>query len=318
MRSPSVRPVALTTALLASMVLLPCAATAQFSGADTLYAGGALGFTYRQTPIPIYSGVFAAEGDALLPDGSLPPGQTEAVGGGMGMVTPDSVATAIYAIKDNGNDTYDVGLAVLRTFGPLQPGAYPINVQTGAALFIFIDDAASVALPDTLDAATIIQWFQDLPAAHKFVSLTGSISVSTVSADTLAGTFTGSAADIDNVLLIVNVTAGHFALRGLDPMLATPDLPPAAPAALSVAPNPFNPRTSLAFTLPRAQHLEAAVYDVTGRRVRVLHDGVVGAGPQRLEWDGGNDDGVRMGAGVYLARIRGDGWQRSAKLTLLP
>jgi hypothetical protein len=291
---------------------------AQFSGADTLYAGGALGFTYRQTPIPIYNGVFDVEGDALLPDGSWNPGQTEAVGGGMGLVTPDSVATALYALRDNGNDTYDVSLAVVRTFGPLQAGVYPINVQTGTALFIFIDDAVSVALPDTLDTATIIQWFQDLPAAHKFVSVSGSISVSTVSADTLAGTFVGTASDIDNVFLLISVTNGHFQLRGLDPTLAAPDLLPGAPAALAVAPNPFNPRTSISFDLPCAQNVEAIVYDVTGRRVRVLHDGGMGEGRQRLDWDGGDDAGVRMGAGVYLVRVRGDAWQHSAKLTLLP
>ncbi len=318
MRSHPIRPTTLAMASLATLLMLPCAALAQFSGADTLYAGGAVGFTYRQTPIPIYSGVFDVEGDALLPDGSWNPGQTEAVGGGMGMVTPDSVATAIYAIKDNGDATYDVGLAFLRTFGPLQPGIYPINVQTGSALFVFIDDAAMVALPDTLDVPTIIQWFQDLPADHKFVSLSGSISVSTVSADTLAGTFSGTASDIDNVFFLISVTNGHFELRGLDPLLATPDLLPVVPLALTVAPNPFNPRTSISFDLPRAQDVEAGIYDVSGRLVRVLQRGAMAEGRQRLDWDGSNDGGVRMGAGVYLVRVRGEGWRHSAKLTLLP
>jgi hypothetical protein len=318
MRSLFIRPVVLTTALLGTLLILPCAALAQFSGADTLYAGGALGFTYRQTPFPIYSGVFDVEGDALLPDGSWNPGQTEAVGGGMGMVTPDTVATALYALQDNGNDTYDVSLAVLRTLGPLQPGTYPIDVQAGTALFIFIDDAVSVALPDTLDAAIIIQWFQDLPAAHKFVSISGSVSVSTVSADTLAGTFSGTASDIDNVFFLINVTDGHFALRGLNQTVATPDLLPGAPAALTVAPNPFNPRTSISFDLPRAQNVVAGVYDLTGRRVRVLHDGVLGGGRQTLDWDGGGSDGARVGAGVYLVKVKGEGWQHTTKLTLLP
>ncbi len=318
MRSPFSRSAVMTVALLGFVLILPGVARAQFSGADTLYAGGAVGFTYRQTPFPIYSGLFDVEGDALLPDGGWNPGQTEAVGGGMGLVTADSVATAVYAIQDNGDQTYDVALAFVRTLGPLQPGSYPINVQTGAGVFIFIDDAATVALPDTLDVPTVIQWFQDLPAAHKFASLSGTITVSTVSADTLAGTFTGTAADIDNVFLIIAVSAGHFELRGLDPLLATPDALPAAPAALSVAPNPFNPRTTLAFDLPRAQNVAAAIYDLAGRRVRQLHDGAMGEGAHRLAWDGTADDGTRMGAGVYLARVKGTGWQRAAKLTLLP
>jgi hypothetical protein len=318
MRSRLIRPAALTTALLATVCLLPGAVRAQFSGADTLYAGGAVGFTYRQTPIPIYSGVFDVEGDALLPDGSWNPDQTEAVGGGMGLVTPDSVATAIYAIKHNTDDTYDVSLTVLRTFGPLQPGTYPVSPQTGSALYVFIDDAVSVALPDTLDTPTIIQWFQDLPAAHKFVSVTGSITVSTASADTLAGTFLGTATDIDNVFFLVAVTNGRFALRGLDPLLAAPDQVPGAPPSLAVAPNPFNPRTAIAFDLARAQNVTAGVYDLAGRQVRLLHAGSLAAGRQRLEWDGLDDGATRAGAGVYLVRVAGEGWLRTAKATLLP
>jgi hypothetical protein len=307
----------LTTALLVAALLLPGLAAAQFSGADTLYAGGAVSFTYRQTPFPIYSGVFAVEGEALLPDGGWTPGQTMAVGGGMGLITPDSVATAIYAIQDNGNDTYDVGLTVLRSFGPLQPGNFPVNAQTGAALFLFIDDAATVALPDTLDAPTIIQWFQDLPAAHKFVSLSGSITVSTVSADTLAGTFTGTATDIDNIFLLINVSSGTFALRGRDPLVATPDVVPVVPTLLTVAPNPFNPRTTIAFALGEAQYVSAEIYDLKGRRVKVLHRGSLAAGRQELTWGGVDESGARVGAGVYLVRVSGAGWQQSVKLTIV-
>ncbi len=175
-----------------------------------------------------------------------------------------------------------------------------------------------MTLPDTLDVPTVIQWFQDLPAAHKFVSITGNISVATVSADTLAGTFAGTASDIENVFLLVSVTAGHFELRGLDPLLAIPDLPPAAPTKLTASPNPFNPRTSIVFDLPRAQHVGAGIYDLTGRLVTVLHDGAAGEGRQTLDWDGVNGEGMRMGAGVYLVKVRGEGWQRSTKLTLLP
>jgi hypothetical protein len=318
MSSHLIRPVALVVTLLTTILLLPGLAGAQFSGADTLYAGGAVGFTYRQTPFPIYSGEFAVAGDALLPDGGWNPGQTAAVGGGMGLVTADSVATVVYAIQDNGNDTYDVSLTVVRTFGVLQPGTFSVDVQTGTALFVFIDDAATVALPDTLDAPSVIQWFQDLPAAHKFVSLSGTITVSTVSADTLAATFQGTAADIDNVFLLINVSDGHLELRGRDPLLATIGEPPFAPAMLTVTPNPFNPRTTITFDLAQAQAVAADIYDLAGRRVRALHRGDLGAGRQRFDWDGTDDGAVRLGAGVYLVRVSGSNWSQATKLTLLP
>lgn len=324
MRSrPRFAVVALTTPMVLALTVIMItllgapSAQAQFAGADTLYAGGALGFSYRQTPFPFYSGVLDIEGDAFLPDGGWNPDQTEAVGGGMGMMTPDSVATGVYAVRDNGNQTYDVGLAVLRTLGPLQPGVYPIDIQAGTAAFFFIDDAATVALPDTLDAAALIAWFMDLPAAHKFVSLTGNLSVSVVSADTLAGTFTGTATDIDNLAFLINVTGGRFALRGLDTTLPVSELVSLQPT-VRVAPNPFNPRTEIGFSLPIAQHVGVQVYDLGGRRVRTLHDGVLAAGPQKLSWDGRGERGNAVGAGVYLVKVTGAGWQHSARMTYLP
>ena len=65
--------------VLASLVVLLAIlpARAQIADPDTLYDAGSLSFSYVQTPFPNYSGSFAAEGDGLLPDGTLPPGATD-------------------------------------------------------------------------------------------------------------------------------------------------------------------------------------------------------------------------------------------------
>ncbi|MBK6900739.1 MAG: hypothetical protein IPH09_16305 [bacterium] len=49
-------------------------------------------------------------------------------------------------------------------------------------------------------------------------------------------------------------------------------------------PNPFNPQTSIAFTLPSDGPGPVAVYDLQGRLVRSLHEGDLAAGPTR--WPG--------------------------------
>ena len=73
-----------------------------------------------------------------------------------------------------------------------------------------------------------------------------------------------------------------------------------APSLGLAGPNPFRSRTALALSLPQAGHVSAALYDVLGRRVAVLHDGPLGAGAHRFEIDGSG-----LPAGVYVARVVG-------------
>jgi hypothetical protein len=68
-------------------------------------------------------------------------------------------------------------------------------------------------------------------------------------------------------------------------------------------PNPFSHGTSIAYGLPRAQSMRLAVYDVSGRLVRVLVDGVTPAGEQTIQWDRRDSGGRVMPGGVYLYRL---------------
>jgi len=302
-------------AALAALIVIPAAA--QIADPDTLYDAGSISFDYVQTPFPNYSGTFAAEGDGLNPDGTWPPGVTEAVGGGSAIATLDTVATVLYGAIANADGTFDSVLVALKTIGPLTAGTYPVDITNGTAIFGFIDDAENFDLPDTLDNDSIMEWLLDLPAAHKLISASGSIQVAGVSADTLYGTFSGTTVDLDNSFFFVNVNDGQFALSGADVHTAALDTPVAAPV-VRAWPNPFNPRTSVVFSLPEAGSVEAVVYDLAGRRVRTLHRGVLVAGEHRLQWAGGDERGDRVAAGVYLVRVVGGDWQRSVKVTLAP
>ena len=70
-------------------------------------------------------------------------------------------------------------------------------------------------------------------------------------------------------------------------------------AALRVAPNPFNPTTTIDFSLPRESRVSLHVYDVAGRDVATLIEGVRPAGGQRAVFDGNG-----LGSGVYMAVLR--------------
>lgn len=57
------------------------------------------------------------------------------------------------------------------------------------------------------------------------------------------------------------------------------------------------------FDLPRADRVEVAVFDVTGRRVRSLGNRTYGAGSTTLVWDGRTESGSLAPSGVYFVRI---------------
>lgn len=301
--------------LLAALGVLAFAAgpvVAQDGGA--FYDAGAASFSFVQTPFPIYSGTFAAEGEAL-PEGGGLPASGQAVGGGMAPVTVDSLGTAVYAAADNGDGTWDVLFLALRTAGEPTPGSYPVDLESGTALFAFLDDAEVTAFPDTLDQDIVVDWLMNLPAAHKFASISGSIQIAGADADTLHGGFSGLCVDLDNMSFLVNVSGGQFALSGAA-ITAIPDA--GLTLDLRAYPNPFNPQTEIRFELPDAGHADVVIHDVAGRLVRTLHRGQLPAGPHGLVWNGLGDDGGTAPAGLYLATVRSGPWRQAVKLTLVP
>ena len=92
---------------------------------------------------------------------------------------------------------------------------------------------------------------------------------------------------------------------------------PAVPMLGSIAPNPFNPATTISFHMPTAQKARLAVYDAAGRRVRVLQDGWCAAGRNEIVWQGRDEQGGTVASGVYQVRLESGGIVRSRKLTLL-
>ncbi len=82
-------------------------------------------------------------------------------------------------------------------------------------------------------------------------------------------------------------------------------------------PNPFNPSTTLTFSLERSAELTLSIHDVEGRLVRRLASGFYATGAHSIEWDGRDDAGKALASAVYLARLNGGEWRSQAKLLLL-
>jgi hypothetical protein len=90
------------------------------------------------------------------------------------------------------------------------------------------------------------------------------------------------------------------------------------PALAQNIPNPFNPRTQIAFNLKTGgTHVSLAVFDVAGRLVRRLVDESLPAGDHLASWDGLNETGGQAESGIYLYRLEVDGKSVSRKMILL-
>jgi hypothetical protein len=97
-------------------------------------------------------------------------------------------------------------------------------------------------------------------------------------------------------------------------VLETDERPEAAPRefSLSAFPNPFNPTTTVSYSLPQREQVSLTLYDVTGRQVLQLRNEVQEAGVYREAVDGRN-----LPAGIYFARLQTTSFNRTHKLVLL-
>ena len=92
---------------------------------------------------------------------------------------------------------------------------------------------------------------------------------------------------------------------------------PASFALHPAYPNPFNPSTTLRYDLPEQAHARLVVYDLLGRKVKTLLEGVEGPGYEAVVWDGTDQAGRPISSGVYLIRIRADRFLQTRKMVYL-
>ncbi len=87
---------------------------------------------------------------------------------------------------------------------------------------------------------------------------------------------------------------------------------------LSCYPNPTNPRVSLYLDLPTSAKIKLEIFDLSGRCVRTLQNGMnYSAGSHKVEWDGKNDRGEPQSSGVYFAQIRSGKERASSSVVLI-
>ncbi|HOX24431.1 MAG TPA: FlgD immunoglobulin-like domain containing protein [Candidatus Krumholzibacteria bacterium] len=122
-----------------------------------------------------------------------------------------------------------------------------------------------------------------------------------------AGTFADGETE-DYLLLVAESTVG------------APPADPRLDSGLHLepgVPNPFNPRTEIAFLMTRSGPALVTVHDASGELVATLVDRLLVAGRHTVTWEGRTDGGQAVPSGIFLVRVASGGEVRTGKITLL-
>lgn len=82
--------------------------------------------------------------------------------------------------------------------------------------------------------------------------------------------------------------------------------------SVSAYPNPFNPTTQIRFSIPESGSVQLSVYDILGREVAIIMNGILTAGEHQATFDATN-----LSSGVYLYTLRAGNTVLTGKLLLV-
>ncbi len=82
-------------------------------------------------------------------------------------------------------------------------------------------------------------------------------------------------------------------------------------------PNPFNPATRIAFSIPSTQKVSLQIYDAQGKLVQTLLNKPMAAGRHEAEWNGLNRQNEAAASGVYFYLLQSGSFREMKKMILL-
>ena len=204
-------------------------------------------------------------------------------------------------------------------------GADPWGIDVtldGSKLVVSCEDDSNVHIIDTSDWSTTVVTLDagcdprdvDILDAEGYAFVAGGaiattdpvyviqLSDSTLKSSILVG------GNPNCVAVQAQMTSDDVGVGGDEPVVAL---------RLECHPNPFNPKTSIAYYMPEVGEADVAVYDASGRRIAVLTSGIEDAGEHVTHWNGTSDDGTAVASGVYFVRFDALGGRKTVKAVLL-
>lgn len=111
---------------------------------------------------------------------------------------------------------------------------------------------------------------------------------------------------------------GVYSIYTITGVEAVDAVPASARASIQrVYPNPFNPSTTIEFSVPKSGATSVRIFDLQGKAVATLVRETISAGVYRVRWNGKTDDGRDLSSGVYFASVESAGSRGSARLMMI-
>ena len=82
-------------------------------------------------------------------------------------------------------------------------------------------------------------------------------------------------------------------------------------------PNPFNPITSISFSTPTKQMIRIEIFDLHGRLINTIYEGIATPGEHTVRWDGTNSYHNSIPSGVYFYRLTSENYFKTRKMLYL-
>lgn len=183
--------------------------------------------------------------------------------------------------------------------------------------------APSVPLNFRFELPTLLAWQESSAVDFDYFTVYGSFSSQLDPSAVRIGHTTGLSMELANpVFPSYLLTATDFAGNEGEAAVigSTSDVPEAMPTVLRLypnQPNPFNPKTTIRYDVPKDGRVTLRVYDVRGALVSTLVDTVMPRGSHQIDWDGRGASGRGMASGSYVARLEAGGTVRILRMTVV-
>jgi hypothetical protein len=209
---------------------------------------------------------------------------------------PTSFGSLVYGPTSSGGNTYPPPASVNLTSTSQY---YPQRLTTGFGIVSTMTTATSGSLADSSGTAQQFESVVDALAptgTYSFEIVTsGNDPVTPEHTITLTINVVSTATGVEDAGGIV---PGTFALHQNEP-------------------NPFNPATKIGFDLPQEGRVKLTVFDISGRRVASLVDGVLAQGRHEVPWQGRDDSGTEVSSGIYFLRMEAGTFTDRIKMSLV-
>ncbi len=99
--------------------------------------------------------------------------------------------------------------------------------------------------------------------------------------------------------------------------VADPQVPGLITELSGAYPNPFNPSTTISFSLEKAANTSLEIYNQKGQLVKTLVNANLSAGTHKLVWSGDDENGSAVSSGLYFYRMKSGKFSSTKKMVLM-